>query len=138
MGVIVLDAGIVIAALDGSDAHHEAAVEALRDARAKGDTLVLPASAYAESLVGPSRRGSDAIATVDAFVDALPAAIEPATRAVAREAARLRAVSGSSLRLPDAIVLATAQVMGAELVLTTDAGWPAMGIEVTVVGSSMR
>ena len=133
--MIVLDAGIVIAALDGSDAHHEAAVEALRDARAKGGTLVLPASAYAESLVGPSRRGSDAIATVDAFVDALPAAVEPATRTVAREAARLRATHGNSLRLPDALVLATAHVMGAELVLTTDTGWPTTPIEVAVLGS---
>ena len=134
MGLIVLDAGIVIAALDGSDVHHAAAVEALRDARGTGATLVVPASAYAESLVGPSRRGSDAIATVDAFLDALPAAVEPASREIAREAAGLRATHGGALRLPDALVLATARVMGADLVLTTDAGWPATSIEVTVLG----
>lgn len=134
MGLIVLDAGIVIAALDGSDLHHAAAVEALRGARGTGATLVVPASAYAESLVGPSRRGSDAIATVDAFLDALPAAVEPASREIAREAAGLRATLGSALRLPAALVLATARVIGADLVLTTDAGWPATSIEVTVLG----
>jgi predicted nucleic acid-binding protein len=133
MGLIVLDAGIVIAALDGSDAHHASAVEALRASRGTGATLVVPASAYAEALVGPSRRGSDAVATVDAFLDALPAAVEPVSREVAREAAGLRAAHGSSLRLPDALVVATARVIGAELVLTTDAGWPATGIEVTVL-----
>jgi predicted nucleic acid-binding protein len=135
MGLIVLDAGIIIAALDGSDAHHAAAVEALRDARGTGAALVVPASAYAESLVGPSRRGNDAIATVDAFVDALPAAIEPASREIAREAAWLRAAHGSSLRLPDALVLATARVIGASSVLTTDAGWPTTGVEVAVLRS---
>ncbi len=135
MGLIVLDAGIVIAALDGSDVHHAAAIEALREARASGDVLVLPASAYAESLVGPSRRGSDALATVDAFLDALPAAVEPASREIAREAAGLRATHGSALRLPDALVLATARVIGASLVLTTDAGWPATSIEVAVLGA---
>ncbi len=133
MGVIVLDAGIIIAALDGSDAHHGAAVRALRDARDGGDTLVVPASAYAEALVGPSRRGADAIATVEAFLRALPASVEPASRDIAHGAAGLRAVHGSSLRLPDALVLATAQVLHADTVLTTDAGWPTTGIEVTVL-----
>ena len=83
--------------------------------------------------MGPSRQGSDATSTVDAFVDALPAAVEPASREIAREAARLRAAHGESLRLPDALVLATARVIQADLVLTTDRGWPAAGIEVTVL-----
>lgn len=135
MGLIVLDAGIVIAALDGSDAHHAAAIAALREARASGDELVVPASAYAESLVGPSRRGNDAVATVDAFLDALPAAIAPASREIGREAAALRAAHGSALRLPDALVLATARVLGASLTLTTDAGWPATPIKVSVLRS---
>ena len=71
---------------------------------------------------------------MDAFLDALPAAVEPASREIAREAAGLRATHGSALRLPDALVLATARVIGANLVLTTDAGWPATSTEVTVLG----
>lgn len=135
MGLTVLDAGVVIAALDASDAHHGGAVQALRTARESGDAFVVPASAYAEALVGPSRRGIDAAATVDAFLDALPAAVEPATREVARKAAALRALHGRALRLPDALVLATAAVVGADQVLTTDAAWPAAGVQVTVVGA---
>ena len=135
MGLTVLDAGIVIAALDASDAHHGASVQALREARKSGDALVVPASAYAEALVGPSRWGDEAVATVDAFLDALPAAVEPATRVVAREAAALRAMHGRALRLPDALVLATATVVGAHQVLTTDAKWPASRVAVKVVGA---
>jgi predicted nucleic acid-binding protein len=134
VGLTVLDAGVVIAALDGSDVHHEASVAALRDARGRGDRLVVPASAYAEALVGPSRGGPDAVATVDAFLDALPAAVEPASRDIARRAASLRAGYGRSLRLPDGLVLATAAILGADLVLTTDTGWPDTGIAVRIVG----
>ena len=136
MGLTVLDAGVVIAVLDSNDAHHGVARAALRDALDRGDRLTLPASAYAEVMVGPSRTGRDAAATVDAFVDALPAVVEPATRAIARSAAALRARHGRSLRLPDALVLATADVLGADVVLTTDAGWPDAGVIVHVVGAT--
>ncbi len=91
MGLTVLDAGVVMAALDASDAHHRASVQALREARESDDALVVPASAYAEALVGPSQRGADVVATVDAFLDAMPVAVEPASREVARAAAALRA-----------------------------------------------
>ncbi len=134
MALTVLDAGIVIAALDASDAHHGASVQALREARESGDALVVPASAYAEALVGPSRRGADAVATVDAFLDAMPAAVEPASREIARTAAALRAKHGHRLRLPDALVLATAVVVAADRVLTTDGGWPETTVVVEVVG----
>jgi predicted nucleic acid-binding protein len=98
--------------------------------------LVLPASAYAEALVGPSRRGADAVATLDAFLDALPVAVESATREIARRAASLRAAHGRGLKLPDALVLATASALDADHVLTTDAGWPAVAVDVRVLGPS--
>ena len=134
MGLTVLDAGIVIAVLDGDDAHHDAARAALTALLERGDRLALPASAYAEVMVGPSRKGGDASATVDAFVDALPAHVEPATREIARSASALRARHGRSLRLPDALVIATAHALGADVVLTTDSGWPDAGVGVAVVG----
>lgn len=134
MGLTVLDAGIIIAVLDADDAHHQVAREALRDALEGGERLTLPASAYAEAMVGPQRGDRDATTTIDAFIDALPAAVEPATRDIARVAAALRARHGRSLRLPDALVLATAEILGADRVLTTDAGWPDTGVDVRVVG----
>jgi predicted nucleic acid-binding protein len=133
VGLTVLDAGVVIAILDASDVHHVAAAEAVTRARERGDTLVLPSSAYAECLVSPYRRGPEAVAVVDSFVDALPARVEPASRAIASMAAEQRARHGGALRLPDALVVATALAIGADRLLTTDAGWPALPVPVEVL-----
>jgi len=135
VGLTVLDAGVVIAVLDAGDAHHAAALTALTDARDRGDQLVIPVSAYAECLVAPSRSGTAATATVNRFIDALPARIEPATRAIGATAASLRALHGPSLRLPDALVVATAAVLEADRIFTTDAGWPALPVKVEVIAA---
>jgi predicted nucleic acid-binding protein len=141
VGLTVLDAGVLIAVLDRTDAHHEAATAALRSELDSGSTLVVPASAYAEVVVGPARRGAAAIATVDAFLDALPATIEPLSRPIAATAARVRARRairsdrGRGVRLPDALVIATALAIEADVILTTDRGWPPrLGVPVKVVG----
>jgi predicted nucleic acid-binding protein len=136
VGLTVLDAGVVIAILDASDLHHAAAAAAVAGALDRGDTLVLPASAYAECLVAPHRRGAEAAAVVDSFVDALPARIEPASRAIASAAAELRARHAGALRLPDALVVATAIVVGADRLITTDARWPALPVLVEVLASA--
>ena len=133
MGLTVLDAGVVISLLDAADAHHAAAVSSIRIARDRGDVLVLPGSAYAECLVSPHRRGPDAVAVVDRLLDALPARVEPADRLIAAAAAALRAKHGTALRLPDALVIATALVLEADRILATDAGWPAVPVRLEVV-----
>jgi len=134
MGLTVLDAGVLIAVLDGSDAHHRAAVRFLSDAGGRGDHLVVPASAYAEVLVGPFKAGAAAVRTVDEFLGRLGANIAPADADIARRAAQLRA-RHRSLRLPDALVVATADHLGADSLPTTDAGWPtdrALGVSCRV------
>ena len=136
MGLTVLDAGVIIAVLDATDAHHAAAVASVGAARDRGDVLVLPASAYAECLVAPHRRGQDAVSVVDRFLDALPARVEPADRSIAGAAAALRAAHGTALRLPDALVIATAIVRGGDRILTTDAGWPAVAARVEVLATA--
>lgn len=120
MAVAVLDASVLIAFLDRSDAHHEAAVGAL--AARRSDELVLPASVYAEILVGPLRRGRAAVEKLEGFVSDFGMRIEPLSGEIARRAAVLRARTGS-LRLPDAFVLATADILRAEAVLTADRAW---------------
>jgi len=135
MGMIVLDAGVVIALLERRDAHHDAARSAVMAARKRGDSLMLPASTYSEILVGPSRQGAAAVAEVDGIVDALPAGIVPIDRTIAASAARLRAQHGRALRLPDALVLATADVLGAERVMTTDSDLEGRGIPVEPIRS---
>jgi predicted nucleic acid-binding protein len=109
---VALDADIVIAFLDPGDDQHARAVEELRPVLAAGDELVLGATVYAETIVRPLQEGTDA--TVDAFLDAAGVKVVPVDRAVARRAAGLRA-EYSSLRLPDAMSLATALATDATL-----------------------
>jgi predicted nucleic acid-binding protein len=132
MGVTVLDAGVLIAVMDRSDVHHVAARRELSRA-VKLDELVLPASAYAEILVLPSRLGGDAVPRTDDLIDTLPARVEPVSRRIAAVAAGLRAQHGRRLKLADALVIATAHVVGADRILTTDQGWPDVGVNVQLV-----
>jgi PIN domain nuclease of toxin-antitoxin system len=123
VALVVLDASVVIAFLDSNDPHHPAAVAAV--AAARDDEIILPASAYAEVLVSPYRRGSSAVRRVDEFIADLGMRIEPLTREIASRAARLRA-KAARVGLPDALVLATGDVLGVGLVLTADRAWPAI------------
>lgn len=123
MGLTVLDAGVLIAFLDRNDAHHESAHDALRAALDRNDRIVLPASALAESLVGPSRRGAEAVSAVCELIERVPIRIAPLDDGVAVAAARMRAAN-RTLKLPDAAVIATAEVLGADRLVTTDRAWP--------------
>lgn len=133
MALNVLDAGVLIALLDATDPHHAAARACLEAAVSRRDDLALPASAFAELMVEPYRRGPAAVATAQAALEALTIQIEPATQAVASAAAELRARHGRRFRLPDALVVATALVARADRVLTTDARWPETEAPVEVV-----
>ncbi|MHB8460746.1 MAG: hypothetical protein ACYDB6_11915 [Candidatus Limnocylindrales bacterium] len=45
----------------------------------------------------------------------------------------MRARHGSRLRLPDALVVATAIAIGGERVITTDSRWPRLPLRVEVI-----
>lgn len=115
MGAVTLDASAAIGFLDPSDAHHERAVSSVREL--DRSELIMPASAYSETLVRPLADGN--AEAVERFVDGLQIEIVSLDRALARRAAALRAEHGS-LRLPDAIVLATAQAREADLLTFDD------------------
>jgi len=123
VGLIHLDAGVIIGFLDASDAHHQTSRAALADAVQQSDHLALAASALAESLVGPARRGEPAVHAVRNLVDRLPISIIPLDVEIATTAARLRAAH-RTLRLPDALVIATAIEQAADHLITTDRKWP--------------
>jgi predicted nucleic acid-binding protein len=113
---LALDADIVIAFLDPGDDQHADAVSQLRPRLAAGDELLTGATVYAETIVRPLQQGTDA--TVDEFLDSAGIEVVPIDRAIARRAAALRG-EHPSLRLPDAMSLATAIATGATL-LTLD------------------
>ncbi len=124
MGLTHLDAGVVIGLLNAADAHHHTAKESIAAAVRAGSRLEMAASAYAECLVGPSRIGDEAVGIVRDLVSRLPIEIVGVDSNVAEKAAALRA-QHSSLRLPDALVLAAAQHRAADDLITTDRRWPA-------------
>lgn len=132
MGLTIVDAGIVIAVLDAKDAHHQAAVQELSTVLDEGDRIAVPASAYAEALVGPARRGPSARRAVDDFLADLAAEVEPITRQAAARAAELRAMHGRRLKLPDALVVAIAMHLDADRILTTDRRWPRLPVQIVV------
>lgn len=123
MALTVIDAGILIGFLDGDDSHHDASRQSLDECLSRNDRIVLPASAFAEALVGPSRSGERAVAMVRALIERLPIEVAPLDEAVAVEAAAIRA-EHPGIKLPDALVVATAKVLDAERLVTTDRRWP--------------
>lgn len=133
-GLIHLDAGVVIGFLDADDAHHHAAAQALAASLRSGHRLAMAASALAVCLVGPSRRGERAIATISDLLERLPIDIVDLDADTARRAAALRA-KHASLRLPDALVLATALANSADELVTADGRWPTarkLGLALTI------
>jgi predicted nucleic acid-binding protein len=110
VALVVLDASVIIAFLDPDDALHDAAV----------------------ILVAPYRVGGDAVAEVEAFLSDFGVRLQAITAEVARAAARLRS-SSRGLRLPDALVLATADELEAATVLTGDESWARFSDRVSLI-----
>ena len=130
MALVVLDASVIIGFLDLEDALHDACVAAFSEHQ--HDNLLIPASVYAEILVAPYRTSTEAVAEVDAFLSDFAVKVEAITAAIARTAAQLRS-GHKSLRIPDALVLATADEIDADIVLTGDESWTKIRRRVTVV-----
>ena len=133
--VIVLDSSAVLAYLDGGEQISGAATHVIdglvRSGRNPG---LISAVTVTEALVRPFRLaepaqaneagigGHDAIATVEDFLRNFPnITIVPVDYAVSREAARIRALTG--VRTADALVMATAGVSGAGVLVGNDERW---------------
>lgn len=112
MGAVVLDASVLIGLLDRADAHHPRAVKDVEAADESSNTLLAPASAYSETLVAFSR--ARRVPDARRALRAMGVQVVPLTEEIAVQAAEIR-VSHSSLRLPDALVLATARAHAADL-----------------------
>ncbi|MDZ7577496.1 MAG: PIN domain-containing protein [Candidatus Nanopelagicales bacterium] len=122
MGPVVLDTSVILGLLDPEDSHHPAALQLLEELRRDAAQVHIPASAFAETLVGAARIGQAEMDRVERFVDLLVDSIVPLDRVIAREAAAIRA-RHSSIRLPDALVIATARAIGARSIHTADKRW---------------
>jgi predicted nucleic acid-binding protein len=109
---LILDASVLIGLLDTADTHHDRAIDDVEAADREGRQLLLPASAYSETLVAFAR--AHRVEEARRAITAMGISIVSLTDTIAERAAELRA-RHSRLRLPDAFVLATAQEMGGSL-----------------------
>jgi predicted nucleic acid-binding protein len=107
----VLDTDVAIAALDRRDAHHTQAAKALTAMIESEIPMLLSLVNYAETLVRPAEAADSLRAAVDAL-EALGIQLVPPTAAIARDAARHRALN---ISLADGFALATAQAHRASL-----------------------
>ncbi len=116
MAPLILDASVLIGLLDTADAHHGDAVKDTDAADQAGRELLVPASAYSETLVAFAR--ANRVSDAREAVAAMGITVAPLTAPMAEVAAELRA-RHDRLRLPDAIVLACARELHGQL-LTYD------------------
>lgn len=117
MAALILDASVLIGLLDTADAHHEQAVDDVDSADQSGEALLAAAGAYSEALVSFARAGRTADARE--AIAAMGITIVAMSQLIAEHAAELRA-KHDRLRLPDAIVLATARELDAQLLTYDD------------------
>ncbi|MBV8528157.1 MAG: PIN domain-containing protein [Candidatus Dormibacteraeota bacterium] len=110
---VVLDADVVIGALEGSDRHHLQSRSLFRRLRQQGTPRLISAVNLSEVLVAPAadrerlRRAREAIA-------AFGVAVHQPNEAIAVEAARLR--GRYPISLPDGYCVATAKQIDASVV----------------------
>jgi predicted nucleic acid-binding protein len=107
---LLLDADVLIGALDRSDAHHERARELFVRARDRQDSLSISVVNLTEVLIAPAIDAARLAAAREAIA-ALGVAIHQPSEGIAVEAARVRC--RYPISLPDAYLLATARHVGA-------------------------
>jgi predicted nucleic acid-binding protein len=110
---LVLDADVLIGALDRSDAQHARARRLFTDWHERRDTLVISVVNLTEVLVAPTG-DTHMLASAREAIAALGVAVALPNEAVGVEAARLR--HRHPISLPDAYCLATAKQRASTLV----------------------
>ncbi len=117
---MILDSDAVIGFLDRGDALHASAEAAVRKFIPE-QRLVVSVVTYAEVLTG-ARLGHHDEDRVRGFFDELISGLLPVDLEVADKAAEFRS-QRKALRMPDALILATAEINGeVDLIVTGDIG----------------
>jgi predicted nucleic acid-binding protein len=120
--LILLDSTVIVGFLDADDALHEVSVAKLREL-AGAHPLAASVVSYAEVMTG-AELGHHPKERVSGFFDALIRDLIPVDRDVALRASEIRG-KRRSLPMPDALILATADLHGEiETVLCADGDWP--------------
>lgn len=122
---LLVDTSVVIAYLTGNEPTSRLATQLFDGFVATGrNPAALSMVTAGEILVHPFRRGPAAVATAEGFLRHFAEIrLIEVSYDIAREAARIRAVT--NLRTPDAMIVATAVVIDADILVTNDGSWAA-------------
>jgi predicted nucleic acid-binding protein len=120
---VLLDSAAVAGFLDRSDAFHVAAAVRVRELAGR-ERLIASIISYAELLTGAGLGHHDHTAVRGFFADLIDE-VHDVDLSVAERAAELRTAK-PSLRMPDALILATADVHNADVIVTADHSWDAV------------
>lgn len=131
MGAVVLDSSVLLGFLNPDDAHHVTATRTLQAIRERDDWFVLPATVLSEIMVNRIRSDATSARSAEQQVVDTFGPVRDVDQDVAYAAAELRA-KHRSLRLPDALVIATG-IVDDSAVLTYDARWTAIDPRVRVI-----
>jgi predicted nucleic acid-binding protein len=120
---ILLDTSVILAYLNARETVSPVATVVIDEfVRTGRNRATISAVSVAETLVRPFASGAAAVALVEGFLLHFPnLKILGVDYDVARQAGRLRAVSG--LKTPDGLVVATALSAGIPVVVANDARW---------------
>ncbi|MFZ2226960.1 MAG: PIN domain-containing protein [Candidatus Nanopelagicaceae bacterium] len=110
MGRVTLDSSTLLAILNPADAHHDVVVMHLTG---RADRFSISTITLVETLVYAYQQGSRQGVRYKALIDSAVKEIYPVDEKVALEASKLRSRTG--LKTPDAIISATATLMGTRL-----------------------
>jgi len=128
MGIVLLDSCVIAAFTNPQDAMHSAVGPVVRAAIHRYRRVVVSSISFAELRVGVLMGHRDE-EVQDAFFAQFVSSIVPITTDVAKRAAELRA--SFNLKLPDALILATAE-LSADHAVTTDSDFRCPAARCTV------
>ncbi len=110
---LLIDADVLIGALDSSDAHHGSARALFEAARVRQDALAISVVNLTEVLIAPAADAAQ-LARAREAIAALGVTIHQPSEAIAVDAARFR--GRYPISLPDAYLLASARHTGSSIV----------------------
>lgn len=110
MGRVMLDSSVLIALFDPHDVHHEVVLSKLESA---DNHYEISAIVLMETLVAPFAMKPNLVGQMRLKMAESIAEIHPVDEEVAVAAARIRA--RTNMKVPDALISATATLVGAEL-----------------------
>jgi predicted nucleic acid-binding protein len=117
--VVLLDTNVIVSLLDPTDGMHGCSRAGVSSWEARGSSYIISTITWSELKVGALVKGDAAERALNRFREAAIDDIVPVCETIAATAARLRA-RDRALRLPDALIVATAHDRGADALLTAE------------------